>query len=89
MTVLRHGVIACQLGKQNITAQRRSLDVVANVQDYNIRVSEFELQSRYYVHFRTKFSWERHEPTYPFRYTLNSTTSILLCFALDNPLIYY
>ena len=27
--------------------------VVANVQDYDITVSKFELQSRYYVHFRT------------------------------------
>ena len=27
--------------------------LVANVSDYNIVVSEFELQSRYYVHFRT------------------------------------
>ena len=26
---------------------------MANVQDYDIVVNEFELQSRYYVHFRT------------------------------------
>ena len=28
-------------------------DVVANLQDCDIVVNEFELQSRYYVHFRT------------------------------------
>ena len=30
--------------------------------DCGIAVSEFELQSRYYVHFLDKYSWERYEP---------------------------
>ena len=33
--------------------EERTRDVVANVVDYNIVVNEFELQSRYYVHFRS------------------------------------
>ena len=37
--------------------------------------SEFELQSRYYVH---KYPWERHEPPYPPSYGVNSTTNVHL-----------
>ena len=33
--------------------ERSFCGVVTNVLDYDIVVSEFELQSRYYVHFRT------------------------------------
>ena len=32
---------------------------IARMMDFKIGVSEFELQSRYYVHFLTK--WERHK----------------------------
>ena len=39
---------------------------------------EFELQSRYYVHFQTKYPWERYEPPYPTSYGLNSATTVLL-----------
>ena len=36
---------------------------MAKVLDYRLKVSKFDLQSRYYVHFQ---SWERQEPSYPF-----------------------
>ena len=32
---------------------RNLLDIVANLQDCDIVVNEFELSSRYYVHFQT------------------------------------
>ncbi len=41
-----------------------------------IVVSEFVLQSPYYVHSREP--WERYEPPYPPSYGLNSTTTVLL-----------
>ncbi len=40
--------------------------------------SEFELQSRYYVHFRTNALGKDIEPLYPSSYGLNSTTTVLL-----------
>ena len=46
--------------------------------DCGIVVSEFILQSRYYVHFWTKYPWESYEPPYPSSYGLNSTTTVLL-----------
>ena len=39
-----------------------SRGVVENILDWDIVISEFELQSHYYVHFRTIYLWERHEP---------------------------
>ena len=41
--------------------------------DCGIVVSEFVLQSRYYVHFRNGMN-----PPYPPSYGLNSTTTVLL-----------
>ena len=35
---------------------------VVNVQDYDILVIEFELQSRYYVHLRTNTLWKGMDP---------------------------
>ena len=53
-------------------------DVVAKVLDCKIVVCEFELQSRYYVHFRTK-TFEKTMSTFiPSCYGLNSTFTILL-----------
>ena len=49
--------------------------VVVNVLDWDIEKSEFELQSCYYVHFRTNTLWERHEPSFPPSYGLNTTTA--------------
>ena len=43
--------------------------VMVKAMDCEIVVSEFELQSRYYVH---KCPWERYKPTYPPSYGLNS-----------------
>ena len=37
----------------SVTKKKFSVGVVANMMDSNITVSEFELQLRYYVHFRT------------------------------------
>ncbi len=39
---------------------------------------EFELQSRYYVHFRTNTLGKGMNPLYPPSYELNSTTTVLL-----------
>ena len=52
--------------------------VMVKVMDCGIVVSEFVLQSRYYVHFRANTLWERYEAPYPPSYGLNSTTTILL-----------
>ena len=40
--------------------------------------SEFELQSRYYVHFRANTLRKGMNPAYPPSYGLNSTTTVLL-----------
>ena len=45
--------------------------------DCGIVVSEFVLQSRYYVHFRVNTLWERYDPSYPPSYELNSSTTVL------------
>ena len=47
--------------------------VMVTAMDCGIVVSEFVLQTRYYVHFR-----ERYEPYYPPSYGLNSTATVLL-----------
>ena len=52
--------------------------VMVKAMDCGIVVREFVLQSRYYVHFRAKYPWERYEPPYPPSYGLNSTTTVLL-----------
>ena len=46
--------------------------------DCGIVVSEFELQSRYYIHFLEKYLWERYESPYPPKYGVSSTTTVLL-----------
>ena len=53
--------------------------VVANVLDFDIVVNEFELQSRYYVHFRTNTLGKDINPLNPAPgYGLSSTIAILL-----------
>ena len=47
---------------------------MANVLDCDIVVSEFELQSRYYLHFETNTTGKRHELPYP--PTINLLNSI-------------
>ena len=56
----------------------QSCCVVANVLDCSMVVSEFELQSCYYVHFRTNTLGEKYETLYPLRYGFNSITAVLL-----------
>ena len=46
--------------------------------DIGIVVSEFVLQSRYYVHFRTNTLGKGMDPLYPPSFGLNSTTTVLL-----------
>ena len=46
--------------------------------DWGIVVSEFELYSRYYVHFRTNTFGKDLNPLNLLVYVLNSTTSVLL-----------
>ena len=56
-----------------------SRDVVAKVLDCDIIVNEFELQSHYYVHFRTNTVEKGMNPLIPFfNYGFNSITSGLL-----------
>ena len=52
--------------------------VMVKALDCVIVVSEFVLQSHYYVHFRANTLGERYEPPYPPSYGLNSTTTVLL-----------
>ena len=52
--------------------------VVVKALNYRIVISEFELQSRYYVLFRTNTLWEGYEPPYPPTYGFNSITAVLL-----------
>ena len=54
-----------------------SCGVMVKAMDCGTVVSEFVLQSCYYVHFRAKYTWERYEPPYPPSYGLNSTTTVL------------
>ena len=50
---------------------------VANVLDCNIVVSEFELQSRYYVHFRTIVLGKVMNSLIPSSNGLNNSTIVL------------
>ena len=52
--------------------------VKVKVMDCGIVVSEFVLQSRYYVHFRANNLGKSMNPPYPPSYGLNSTTTVLL-----------
>ena len=51
--------------------------VMVKALDSGIVVSEFVLQSRYYVHFRANTLGKGIEPPYPPSYGLNSTTTVL------------
>ena len=53
-------------------------DIVANVLECDLIVSEFELQSRYYIHFQTNTLGKHIYPLIHPSYGLNSTTTILL-----------
>ena len=53
-------------------------DLVIKAMDCGIAVKEFELQSRYYVHFRTNTLGKGMNPTNSPSYGLNSTTTVLL-----------
>ena len=44
--------------------------------DCGIVVSEFVLQSRYYVHIRENTLGKEYEPPYPSSYGLNSTITV-------------
>ena len=52
--------------------------VMVKAMDYGIVVSEFELHSRYYVHFLTNTLGKGMNPLLPPSYGLNSTTTVLL-----------
>ena len=53
--------------------------VVAKVLNYEIVVSEFEIQSRYYVHFQINNYGKDITPNQPIS-ELNSTATVLLKF---------
>ena len=52
--------------------------VMVKAMDCETVVSEFVLQSRYYVHFRENTLGKGMNPTYPPSYGLNSSTTVLL-----------
>ena len=52
--------------------------VMGKAMDCRIVVSEFVLQSRYYVHFRVNTLGKGYEPPNPPSYGLNSTTTVFL-----------
>ena len=52
--------------------------VMVKVLDCGIVVSEFELQSHYYVHFRTNTIGKGMNPLIPPRYVLYSITAVLI-----------
>ena len=53
--------------------------VIIKVMNCRLEVSEFEFQSRYYIHFRTNTLWKGMNPfTPPPIYMLNSTITVLL-----------
>ena len=52
--------------------------IVANVLNCDIEVSEFELQLRYYIHFRTNSLEKATNSLIPPRWTLNSTYTLFL-----------
>ena len=52
--------------------------VMVKSMDCGIVVSEFVLQSDYYVHFRANTPRKRYESPYPPSYGLNCTTTVLL-----------
>ena len=52
--------------------------IMVKAMDCGIVVSEFELQSCYYTHFRTNTLGKRYEPPYPPSCGLNSTTTVLV-----------
>ena len=45
--------------------KKKKIHAMAKMLVCNLEVSEFELQSRYYVDFRTNTFEERYEPLYP------------------------
>ena len=51
--------------------------------DCSIIAREFELQSRYYVHFRTNTLEKDMNPLYPPIYGLDSSTTLLLKKRMD------
>ena len=51
---------------------------MAKVLDWDTVVSQFEIQSSYYVHFQMNTTWERYENPDPPSYRLNSITDVLL-----------
>ena len=52
--------------------------VMVKAMDCGLVVSEFVLQSRYYLHFRANTLWNGMNPTYPSSCWVNSTTTVLL-----------
>ena len=55
-----------------------SRGVMVKAIDCGIVVSEFVLQSHYYVHFRANTIGKGMDTPYPSSYGLNSTTTVLL-----------
>ena len=52
--------------------------VMVKAMDLGILVRQFELQSRYYVHFRANTLGKVIEPPYPPSYRLNSPNTVRL-----------
>ncbi len=58
---------------------------MANALDCGIVVSEFELQSCFYIQFRTDTLGKKYDHPYPSSYELNSTTIVLLQGGIKYP----
>ena len=52
--------------------------MMVKVMDYGILVSNFELQSRHYVPFRTNSLGKGYDPSYPPSYGMHSITTVFL-----------
>ena len=59
----------------SLSTREKSLGVVAKVLDCSLEVSKIELQSGYYVHFRTNKLEKEYNHQYPSSYGLNNITA--------------
>ena len=55
-----------------------SRGIMATVLDSDLKVTEFKLQSLYYIHFRINIFGKGMDPTYPPSYELNTNTDVFL-----------
>ena len=76
-----------QRKRRHRTSRGSPKSVVVNVRNCDVVVNEYEIQSLYYVHFRTNTIWERNEPAKPSQLWVKSYHgySPTIALVLDNP----